>query len=130
MRWTQTLIPTMKEEPADAEVPSHRLMLRAGLVRQLMAGAYTYLPLGYRALRRVAAERGWPVLTFVKPVPLLRRLTIRGRGLLTVGMIVSATALLAGAATYSALRRRRWIGAGHQRESARKWGLADPGNRG
>ena len=83
-----------------------------------------------RALRRVAAERGWPVLTFVKPVPLLRRLTIRGRGLLTVGMIVSATALLAGAATYSALRRRRWIGAGHQRESARKWGLADPGNRG
>lgn len=52
MRWSQTLIPTMKEEPADAEVPSHRLMLRAGLIRQLMAGAYTYLPLGYRALRK------------------------------------------------------------------------------
>ena len=55
MRWTQTLIPTMKEDPADAEVPSHRLMIRAGLIRQLMAGAYTYLPLGYRALRK--AER-------------------------------------------------------------------------
>ena len=55
VRWTQTLIPTMKEEPADAEVPSHRLMLRAGLIRQLMAGAYTYLPLGYRALRKAEA---------------------------------------------------------------------------
>lgn len=55
MRWTQTFIPTMKEDPADAEVPSHRLMLRAGMIRQLMAGAYTYLPLGYRALRK--AER-------------------------------------------------------------------------
>jgi len=52
MRWTQTFIPTMKEDPADAEIPSHKLMLRAGLVRQLMAGAYTYLPLGYRALRK------------------------------------------------------------------------------
>jgi prolyl-tRNA synthetase len=55
VRWTQTFIPTMKEDPADAEVPSHRLMLRAGMIRQLMAGAYTYLPLGYRALRK--AER-------------------------------------------------------------------------
>ena len=41
MRWSQTLIPTLKETPGDAEVPSHRLMLRAGLVRQVMAGAYT-----------------------------------------------------------------------------------------
>jgi prolyl-tRNA synthetase len=45
----------MKEIPADAEIPSHQLMLRAGLVRQLMAGAYTYLPLGYRALRKAEA---------------------------------------------------------------------------
>lgn len=52
MRWTQTLIPTMKEVPSDAEVPSHQLMLRAGLIRQLMAGAYTYLPLGLRALKK------------------------------------------------------------------------------
>ena len=55
MRWSQTFIPTMKENPADAEVPSHRLMLRAGMIRQLMAGAYTYLPLGWRAVRK--AER-------------------------------------------------------------------------
>ncbi|MGH7129026.1 MAG: proline--tRNA ligase, partial [Planctomycetaceae bacterium] len=52
MRWSQTFIPTLKEDPADAEVPSHKLMLRAGLIRQLMAGAYTYLPLGLRALRK------------------------------------------------------------------------------
>ena len=41
MRWSQTLIPTMKEIPSDAEIPSHQLMLRAGLIRQVMAGAYT-----------------------------------------------------------------------------------------
>lgn len=52
MRWSQTLIPTMKETPEGAEIPSHVLMLRAGLINQLMAGAYTYLPLGYRALRK------------------------------------------------------------------------------
>jgi len=55
LRWTQTLIPTIKEVPADAEIPSHRLMLRAGLIRQLMAGAYTYLPLGWRAVRKAEA---------------------------------------------------------------------------
>ena len=52
MRWSQTLIPTMKETPEGAEIPSHVLMLRAGLVSQLMAGAYTYLPLGLRALKK------------------------------------------------------------------------------
>ncbi len=55
MHWSKTFIPTMKEIPADAEVPSHQLMLRAGLIRQLMAGAYTYLPLGWRALRKAEA---------------------------------------------------------------------------
>ena len=55
MRWSKTLIPTMKEMPADAEVPSHQLMLRAGLIRQLMAGSYTYLPLGWKALRKAEA---------------------------------------------------------------------------
>lgn len=55
MRWTQSLIPTMKETPSDAEIPSHQLMLRAGLIRQLMAGAYTYLPLGWRAVQKAAA---------------------------------------------------------------------------
>ncbi len=52
MRWSQTFIPTLKEDPAEAQVPSHRLMVRAGLVRQLVAGAYTYLPLGFRALQK------------------------------------------------------------------------------
>ena len=54
MRWTQTLIPTMKETPEGAEIPSHVLMLRAGLINQVMAGAYTYLPLGLRSLHKAA----------------------------------------------------------------------------
>ena len=52
MLWSRTLIPTMKETPEGAEIPSHILMLRAGLVHQVMAGAYTYLPLGLRALKK------------------------------------------------------------------------------
>lgn len=52
MRWSQSFIPTLKETPSDAEVPSHQLMLRAGLIRQVMSGAYTYLPLGLRALKK------------------------------------------------------------------------------
>ncbi len=55
MRWSKTFIPTMKENPSDAEIPSHQLMLRAGLIRQLMAGAYTYLPLGWRSVRKAEA---------------------------------------------------------------------------
>jgi prolyl-tRNA synthetase len=55
VRWSQTLIPTMKENPSDAEIPSHRLMIRAGLIRQLMAGAYTYLPLGWKSIRKAEA---------------------------------------------------------------------------
>jgi prolyl-tRNA synthetase len=52
VRWSKTFIPTMKENPSDAEIPSHQLMLRAGLIRQLMAGAYSYLPLGWRSVRK------------------------------------------------------------------------------
>ena len=55
MRWTQTLIPTLKETPAEAEITSHKLLLRAGLVRKLSGGLYTFLPLGLRALRKVEA---------------------------------------------------------------------------
>jgi len=51
--WSQTLIPTLRQAPADAEVPSHQLMLRAGLIRKLGSGSYTYLPLGLRAIQRV-----------------------------------------------------------------------------
>ena len=53
MRWSQTLIPTLKETPAEAEITSHKLLLRAGLVRKLTGGLYTFLPLGLRALRKV-----------------------------------------------------------------------------
>ena len=55
MRQSRLLIPTIKEVPADAEVVSHRLMLRAGLIRQAAAGVYTWLPLGLRVLRRIEA---------------------------------------------------------------------------
>src|SRR6516162_4790884 len=54
MRWTQTLIPTHKETPADAQIISHQLMIRAGLIRQLTAGAYDFLPLGWRSMRKAA----------------------------------------------------------------------------
>src|SRR5438093_6930951 len=53
MRWSQTLIPTLKETPAEAEITSHQLLLRAGLVRKLTGGLYIFLPLGLRALRKV-----------------------------------------------------------------------------
>ena len=53
MRWTQTLIPTLKETPADAEIISHKLLLRAGLIRKLTGGLYTFMPLGLLALRKV-----------------------------------------------------------------------------
>ncbi len=55
MHWRDYFIPTTKETPKDATAPSHILMLRAGLIRQAAAGVYTYLPLGYRALRKVEA---------------------------------------------------------------------------
>ena len=55
MRRSQILVPTLKENPADAEVISHRLMLRAGLIRKLASGLYTWLPLGLRVLRKVEA---------------------------------------------------------------------------
>ena len=53
MKWTQTLIPTLREAPSDAEILSHKLLLRAGLIRKLAGGVYTFLPLGLRALRKV-----------------------------------------------------------------------------
>ena len=55
MRCTQSLLATMRETPAEAEIVSHRLMLRAGLVRLLASGLYTWLPLGMRVLRKVEA---------------------------------------------------------------------------
>jgi prolyl-tRNA synthetase len=53
MYWTKTLIPTLREPPAEAEILSHKLLLRAGLIRKLAGGVYTFLPLGLRVLRKV-----------------------------------------------------------------------------
>ena len=53
MRQSALLLPTLKEDPSDADVISHRLMLRAGMIRQLASGLYTWLPLGLRVLRKV-----------------------------------------------------------------------------
>jgi len=53
MRYSQYLLPTLKEVPSEAEVPSHQLMLRAGMIRKLASGIYSYLPLGLRSIRKV-----------------------------------------------------------------------------
>ena len=55
MRVSRFFLSTLKETPAEAEVVSHRLMLRAGLIKQLARGIYTWMPLGLRVLRKVEA---------------------------------------------------------------------------
>jgi len=54
-RWSQLFIPTLREAPADAEVASHKLLLRGGYIRQLGAGIYSYLPLGQRSINKIVA---------------------------------------------------------------------------
>jgi len=54
-RWSQLFIPTLREAPTDAEVASHKLLLRAGYIRQLSAGIYSYLPLGQRSINKICA---------------------------------------------------------------------------
>lgn len=51
--WSKSFIPTLKESPAEAEIASHKLLIRAGLIRRIGAGVYSYLPLGLRALRKI-----------------------------------------------------------------------------
>ncbi len=53
MKMSKMYMPTLREVPAEAEIPSHQLLLRAGMIRKLVSGVYTYLPLGYRAIRKV-----------------------------------------------------------------------------
>jgi prolyl-tRNA synthetase len=53
MRLSTSFIPTVKETPADAFIPSHQLMIRAGMIRPLAAGVYSFLPLGYRVMKRI-----------------------------------------------------------------------------
>lgn len=54
MRYSQLFAPTMRELSADVEMVSHRLLLRAGFIRQLSAGVYTFLPLGWRVLQKIS----------------------------------------------------------------------------
>ena len=53
MRWSRAFLPVLKESPADAQIVSHKLMLRAGLVRQTAAGIYAWLPIGFRVLKKI-----------------------------------------------------------------------------
>lgn len=53
MRWSKTFIPTLKEDPADAEVVSHKLLVRAGMIRQISRGIYDYLPLALKVIRKI-----------------------------------------------------------------------------
>ena len=54
MRWSQSFVPTLKETPAEAEIASHKLLLRAGLIRKLTGGLYTFLPMGLRVLQKIS----------------------------------------------------------------------------
>lgn len=53
MKTTQLLIPTLREDPSDTEVISHKLLMRAGMIRKIAGGVYTYLPLGFRVLKKI-----------------------------------------------------------------------------
>ncbi|TJX13236.1 proline--tRNA ligase [Tissierella creatinini] len=53
MKMSKMYMPTLREIPAEAEIPSHQLLLRAGMIRKLVSGVYTYLPLGYKVIRKV-----------------------------------------------------------------------------
>ncbi len=53
MKWTHTFIPTLKENPSEAEIDSHKLMIRSGMIRKLSAGVYSYLPIGLKILNKV-----------------------------------------------------------------------------
>ena len=53
MRWSRALLNTLREAPQDAEIVSHKLMIRAGMLRKLGGGLYTYMPLGLRALQKI-----------------------------------------------------------------------------
>ncbi len=82
MRYSQMLLPTLKEDPSDAEVVSHRLMLRAGMIRKLAAGIYSYLPLAQRVVKKTEeiireemnrAGAQEVILPFVQPAELWQK---------------------------------------------------------
>ena len=87
VRYSQAFIPTLKEAPADAQVASHKLLVRGGFIRQVSAGIWTFLPLGWRVHRKI--EQMLEYLLRANHVPL-------GTVLLTgTGIIVPAESALA-----------------------------------
>ena len=62
MRLSKLFLPTLKENPTEAQIPSHRLMLRAGMIRQSSAGIYTWLPLGCTVLKKIETIRNIRVI--------------------------------------------------------------------
>src|SRR5690349_8721924 len=93
LRMSSLFVRTLREDPADAEVPSHRLLVRAGYIRRNAPGIYTYLPLGYRVLRKVekvireemdaigAQEVHFPALLPREPYEATRRWTEYGENI-------------------------------------------------
>ncbi|HEV8625930.1 MAG TPA: aminoacyl--tRNA ligase-related protein, partial [Acidimicrobiia bacterium] len=82
MRMSQLFLRTLRDDPSDAEVDSHRLLVRAGFIRKVAAGVYSWLPLGYRVLRKVeqivreemdAAGAQELLLPIIQPVELWQR---------------------------------------------------------
>ena len=73
MRLSRYFIPVLKENPAEAQIVSHRLMLRAGLIKQATAGIYSWLPLGFKVLRRleniIHEEQQRACLLYTSPSP-------------------------------------------------------------
>ena len=62
MRLTRYFLPVLKETPAEAQIVSHRYMLRAGMIKQASAGIYSWLPLGYKVLRNIELDVSIPVI--------------------------------------------------------------------
>ena len=96
LRMSSLLLKTLREEPADAEVPSHRLLLRAGFIRRAVPGGYTWLPLGKLVLDRVprvvreemaaagGQEVGFPALLPREPYDISGRWTAYGDDIFTL----------------------------------------------
>ena len=68
MRWSHIFIPTLRDDPADAEAISHKLLVRGGFVRQLMSGVYSLLPLGFRVCQKIQGTRVLPSPVFISAI--------------------------------------------------------------
>ncbi len=64
MRLSRYFLPVLRDDPKEAEIVSHRLMLRAGMIRQSSAGIYSWLPLGFRVLKKIIQPRSNPIVRY------------------------------------------------------------------